>query len=316
MTKQIRDSEKFERLTAEIFNALRNNPRYESVDHDVMLPGKDGPRQIDIVLRGKVGPVESLVIIECKDYNKNVSVEAVDKLHSVIQDVNAQQGILVSSKGFSKTAIQKAKRLGIQLFTAHKANTEKWDIKLQLPIIIEEIVPTLTPSYITHINADQAKAMDYKVEMNAGLCMRINDCDLGAKFKEYWDREKDGIWDKGDEFEWVPPGLTEPYHICDMHGNKIQVKELKINVTIGKIYYFGYINEMENSKVLQSITNEKVNVICDLAKIFDYKNHFKVYQNYSDLPRLDVMTLKWTAVPQVEFLESPTLQIKMKEVPV
>ena len=60
----------FENLTAEIFEALRSNPQYESVEKNVKVAGSDGDRQIDVLLRGKVGPFDNITIVECKDYNK------------------------------------------------------------------------------------------------------------------------------------------------------------------------------------------------------------------------------------------------------
>jgi hypothetical protein len=73
------------------------------------------------LIRTQVSSLSILTIVECKDVNKNLDVQYVDALHSKMQDVNANKAVLVARKGFSKTAIQKAKRVGITLCTAMEA---------------------------------------------------------------------------------------------------------------------------------------------------------------------------------------------------
>ena len=46
----------FELLTTDLFSQLSKDREFESVQHDVMLDGLDGKRQIDVLLTGKVGP--------------------------------------------------------------------------------------------------------------------------------------------------------------------------------------------------------------------------------------------------------------------
>ena len=128
----------FEKLAATIFQNLRNDASYETVEHNVTLTGADGPRQIDVLIRGKVGPIDVMTIVECKDHAGIVTVADVDALHSKMQDVRAHKAVLVARKGFSRTAKKKADRLGITLCTAHMAGSEKWPFDLQLPFVFIE----------------------------------------------------------------------------------------------------------------------------------------------------------------------------------
>ena len=92
-----KESKQFEKLTQEVFELLRNDPKIETVEQNILLEGIDGPRQIDVVIRGKVGPIDILTVVECKDHSRKIDIETVDAFHSVAQDVKANKAIIVSS---------------------------------------------------------------------------------------------------------------------------------------------------------------------------------------------------------------------------
>jgi hypothetical protein len=64
----------FEVLTKEIFELLSREERYTSVEHDVKLKSPDGERQIDVLIRSKVGSLDLTTIVECKDHNRILNV--------------------------------------------------------------------------------------------------------------------------------------------------------------------------------------------------------------------------------------------------
>ncbi len=134
----MKNGTKYELLTAHVFSVLSERNVNEKVEHDVMLEGPEGPRQIDVLITGKVGPFEARTIIECKDYAKNVNVTAIDALHSKLMDVKGQKAVMVARKGFSNGAKKKAKRLRISLCTLNSMEDEKWKIESEVPIIITE----------------------------------------------------------------------------------------------------------------------------------------------------------------------------------
>jgi hypothetical protein len=85
-------------------------------------------RQIDITIKMKDGPTELLVIIEARDRSRPVGIEYVEQVHSKINSVGANCGIIVSNKGFYETAIKKAKELGIKIFTIEEALKNDWSV--------------------------------------------------------------------------------------------------------------------------------------------------------------------------------------------
>lgn len=66
-------------------------------------------RQIDVLIKlQKDDVVTSTIIVECKHYGKKINVKIVDSFIGCLEDVSAEKGILVSEKGFTKAAINRA----------------------------------------------------------------------------------------------------------------------------------------------------------------------------------------------------------------
>lgn len=66
-------------------------------------------RQIDVLVKLlKDDVVTSTIIVECKYYGKKINVKIVDSFIGCLADVGADKGIIVSEKGFTKAAINRA----------------------------------------------------------------------------------------------------------------------------------------------------------------------------------------------------------------
>ncbi|MCK5136640.1 MAG: restriction endonuclease [Bacteroidales bacterium] len=105
----------FEKAVMKLFMSLPDELVSKSIEHNVKIPGIDGIYQIDIKLTFEVFGANFLVLIECKRYSSPVKREAVQILHSKLSSLGAQKGVLVSTSGFQRGAIQYAKEHGIAL---------------------------------------------------------------------------------------------------------------------------------------------------------------------------------------------------------
>lgn len=66
-------------------------------------------RQIDVLIKLLNDDVViSTLIVECKHYGTKINVKIVDSFIGFLEDVGADKGIIVSEKGFSKAAIDRA----------------------------------------------------------------------------------------------------------------------------------------------------------------------------------------------------------------
>lgn len=70
-------------------------------------------RQIDVVVRGRLGSAAVLVIVECRDYSSALGIDHIDRLDSVRREVGANKAILVTRTGFTEDALAKAVGVGI-----------------------------------------------------------------------------------------------------------------------------------------------------------------------------------------------------------
>ena len=105
----------YEGIVALIGQALHPDA---SVEIGEWIEGPDGAREIDVSIRGMIDGEETFILLECKDWKKDVGIEAVDALDSKRHDVGANKAMLVSNSGFTSGALRKAQRKDIMCMSA------------------------------------------------------------------------------------------------------------------------------------------------------------------------------------------------------
>ncbi len=121
-----------ELLVAKIQKQLA--PKAE-VQHNVFVDGRlsKRKRQIDVLVRERIGQYEIRIIIDCKDYNKPIDVKGVEEFAGLLADVGAHKGVLVSPKGFSEAAKTRAEGLQIDLYSPFDTDVHKWTVRATIP---------------------------------------------------------------------------------------------------------------------------------------------------------------------------------------
>lgn len=108
------------------------------VERNVRMTGRSGlERQLDICVRMKVGQFDLLIVIDCKDYNRKVNVNDVEAVMGLCQDVGANQGAIVTARGFSDGATRRARDAKMNLYTLIDAENHEWQTLVTVPILIE-----------------------------------------------------------------------------------------------------------------------------------------------------------------------------------
>ena len=244
-----------------------------SIHRNVSLPGMDGARQIDVLITSKVAGIEIKTIVECKDYNKKVDVKVIDGFHSVMQDVGAHKGVVVSRKGFSSTAIKKAKRLGISLFTAHKACSDKWNIDFKLPILLTEVYPA-------KITVNPTVSVKKGTMILRSALHTINDINLVKSFMQNWNNDSALIDShlifENDSISLKINNISAPFFIRDSKGMKLPVSDYDLMVGFEKKYYLGFLDEIDESMVLQSHSEDDSTMILSSDVFTMYGDKLKV----------------------------------------
>ena len=86
------------------------------VEHDIKLLGDSGQEhQIDAMATVSVAGFEIKIIVECKRYSENVSIDRILTLKSRMDDTNVHKGIIVAPTGFQKGTRTFAESKGIAL---------------------------------------------------------------------------------------------------------------------------------------------------------------------------------------------------------
>lgn len=92
-------------------------------------------RQFDIYWEYELGGITYKTVIECKDYNSNVSVEKIDALIGKIRDIPDLKAVFATKKGYQSGAKIKADQNKIDLLVVREQNDTDWTDEDGTPLI-------------------------------------------------------------------------------------------------------------------------------------------------------------------------------------
>lgn len=75
----------------------------------------ESDREVDVVVRQRVGSVDVVVMLECRDRRETAGVDWIEQVASKRNGVGAARAVAVSTSGFSSGARRKALSLGVEL---------------------------------------------------------------------------------------------------------------------------------------------------------------------------------------------------------
>ena len=119
----------YEQLTQSIYQAILQNEACNNiqVEHNIELTGRSGvAHQIDVLWRFRQAGIEHIVLIECKNYASNLTLEKVRNFFGVLHDIGNAQGIIVTKTGYQSGAAKFANYYGIGLKVLRKPNDNDW----------------------------------------------------------------------------------------------------------------------------------------------------------------------------------------------
>ncbi len=127
MSKPVKSGKTLETLVTYIEKALANKEQV-TVDTRKRLPDRTTGRlrEHDVVLTLTQGHHEIVIAIECRDLSRRITVNQVESFWAKCQHTGVAHGIMVSSKGFYRSARQKATHLGIRCLDLEEAAAFDW----------------------------------------------------------------------------------------------------------------------------------------------------------------------------------------------
>lgn len=83
-------------------------------------------REVDIVVQLQAGPHPVVICLECYSGKRPADVGWVDRMHATHQALNTNKLVLVSRKGFTRDAAEKAKHYGHEAVSIRDASKLDW----------------------------------------------------------------------------------------------------------------------------------------------------------------------------------------------
>jgi len=108
-----------------------------SATEEKEIQGVRGKHKVDVFVTGIVHGLDIKWIIECKQWSSNVPKEKVLALLSIVQDIGADKGILLSEVGFQSGAIRMSRNTNILLTSLADLREEIKDT------LVETLISTL-----------------------------------------------------------------------------------------------------------------------------------------------------------------------------
>ncbi|MEO3723468.1 restriction endonuclease [Pseudomonas syringae] len=271
------DGKAYEAMVFWVYTALCKDERLTSVERDVKVEGPDGLRQIDVLVKHEHAGVAYTTIIECRDYAGKLNVTHLDAFASKLVDVKASKGILVSRKGFSKTAVQKAGRLGIGLCVVDNADTMLKQLVVAVPVIVKVIHPSLQVQTMMKNDSTERKVL-------ASALTTINDVPLrNLVIQEL----RDGVINLPDEaqvFDWTPRTLIPPFFVRDASGEKVEVPWFTVSLHLDVWYLFGHTDNLPDFVSQTRVGDSTHNVFMPSRFKMGLNQSFARYDQYSEIP--------------------------------
>lgn len=100
--------EAFEKMVVSFLRRLRGHLQEFTVEHRRSISGPDGDFELDAVARFEALGGKFVVLVECKHHRNPIKREAVQALRDKVRSLAAHKGMLFSTGGFQRGAIEYA----------------------------------------------------------------------------------------------------------------------------------------------------------------------------------------------------------------
>lgn len=133
LSKKLRPGEKLQRLVKAIEEALSGDEHTTIESPAFVADRKTGAlREHDVLIIRRTPHRTFVTAIECKDHSRPVGITIVEAFKTKCDDTGIDKGVIVSSRGFTATASQKAKIFGIDCLTLEQANLQEWKFMYEI----------------------------------------------------------------------------------------------------------------------------------------------------------------------------------------
>lgn len=141
----------YELLTQAIYKDIlaREGVSTANVQHNVSIAGRSGvEHQVDVYWEFKQAGITHRVLIECKNYASNLTLEKARNFFAVVHDIGNCVGIMVTKTGYQSGAAAFCKHYGLALKLLRKPTERDWEGRIKEIHI--NMIPRVPVSNETH----------------------------------------------------------------------------------------------------------------------------------------------------------------------
>lgn len=185
------DWKQYEKEVLELFRSFYPNA---TITADVSRTGQFSKvkRQLDILVEAQLAGRPVLTVIDAKYLSRKVDVKAVDSFISMLNDVGAQRGILISQKGYSEAAYNRA-HFGpedVELDILNFSELREFQAGLAIPYAGNNAALLLPPFgwIVDGARREESPAFFYR----RGRDLHQAVLDREFAYLNFWNRKKDG----------------------------------------------------------------------------------------------------------------------------
>ncbi|MEC8881470.1 MAG: restriction endonuclease [Pseudomonadota bacterium] len=149
--------QKYQEDTAVIFNSIG-----WTAEIGKYVEGVRGTHEVDVFVTFKQNGIDCQWVVECKYWNSSVPKEKVLALQSIVSDIGADKGVLISKKGFQSGAIKQSKKSNILLTSLDELKElAKKEILICRAENLEKELVNLNRTYDELVNQAYSKSGQY-----------------------------------------------------------------------------------------------------------------------------------------------------------
>lgn len=184
-------------------------------------------REFDVLVRMHSSPDSSVDAFECKDWKGKVDTPVIEGYVTKCADCSVRRKHIVSSKGFTQPAIQKASEHGIQCHTLKQTDISSWVLINSLPVLRKTYISfNYLPNLCSSVNPTTA----HKIIDDKGC--EVTQKQLIDFFRDATNKYIDRNWECPTEagryrvcFRITPEGLW----VLDSHTNaKLDISHIEL----------------------------------------------------------------------------------------
>ena len=105
---------------------------------------------------------------------------------------------------------------------------------------------------------------------------------IGDLIAEHWNETEIEYLD-GIIHHLYRPEIRNPY-IKINDGRELAISEFEINMEIRTTHYLGFFNNLDSTKFLRYIDDDKTHIIYDVKDLNNYREEFERYGRIEDVP--------------------------------